>query len=124
MERSGEMIRAGKPNANGVLPVVLEGALSKAEFAQALEKIGGHAREQADLRLLVRVNEIAGVEPAAIWEEFDFDPTWAERFEKVAVIAAEPGMEWGMKLSEPFTSAETKVFAPGDEKAAEDWANA
>lgn len=118
------MIRAGKPNENGVLPVVIDGALSKEDYAATLDKLAAHARDRADLRLLIRVNQIAGVEPAAIWEDLKFDRTYADHFEKIAVIADDSSVEWGVKLSDPFFSAEMKTFAPKDEKEAEAWANA
>ncbi|MGM0585249.1 MAG: STAS/SEC14 domain-containing protein [Pseudomonadota bacterium] len=118
------MIRAGKPNENGVLPVVIDGALSRDDYVEALDKLAAHARERDDLRLLIRVNEIAGVEPAALWEDLKFDLEHADRFVKVAVVADAAAVEWGVKLSDPFFSAEMKTFAPEEEAQAEAWANA
>lgn len=118
------MIRAGKPNENGVLPVVIDGALSREDYVETLDKLEGWIRERGDLRLLIRVNEIAGVEPAALWEDLRFDRRHGDRFEKIAVVADSAAVKWGVKLSDAFSSAEMKTFDPAQERQAEAWANA
>lgn len=95
--------------------------LTKRDYETLIPRMIAAAKEQGPLRVMIRLEDFHGWEPAALWEDIKFDVKHQDDLAKVAVIGQDDVEKWGTKLSKPFFKAPIKYFQEGEEDAARRW---
>ena len=73
------------------------------------------------MNMLVDMNDFAGAEIAAVWEDFKVGIRHMKDFKKVAVVGDQKWVEWMSRLMDPVTGFEIKSYLSADIEAAWDW---
>lgn len=73
------------------------------------------------VRLLVEVPELAGIAPAALWDDLRFTLSHRRDFERVAIVADQSWLALWSRIAGGLTPAETRHFPRGELEAAWRW---
>jgi len=85
------------------------------ELEQAIENAGGR------LDALIRLEDLAGIDFAALWRDLKFDLRHYNDFRRIAVVADSGPVAALSGLAGLVTGAEIRRFAPDEEDAARRW---
>lgn len=115
-----------QPLAPDALEVRAEGVLKKDDYAMFVPLAEERIREHGHVNILIRVDELHGISPLALWEDLKFDARHYNDVERVALVGADESRKqrWMKALAQPFTSADIKHFGEGDLAVARDWIRA
>jgi len=67
------MLRIDNLNQNQVVTITASGQLTKEDYAHLLPELEELLRENAPLRFYITLENFAGFEMGALWEDFKFD---------------------------------------------------
>lgn len=118
------MLRIDKLNENDVLTVTASQKLTKEDFTAALPEIGQMLDAHGKLRFFIKLEDVSGIEPGALWEDLKFDVKHRRQYGKTAVVGDRKWEEWGAKLSNVLIDAEVKYFSKDKSDDAWRWINA
>lgn len=115
-----KILEAKKKN---VIALKVDGKVKKEDYENITPVLENMIEEYGKIRCLAKVNEMHGVEPAALWEDLRLSLKHVDKFEKVAVVGAKPFIRSLSKLSSPFISADVKVYSENEIVNAMEWIN-
>lgn len=97
--------------------------LTKDDYDMFVPQIERRIEEHGKIRFVVRLDDLRGVDAAALWEDAKFDVKHFNDIERVAIVGDKAWMDWMATFCKPFTTAEVKFFQPDDADRAVDWAS-
>ena len=118
------MLEIGNPSDNRVVTITAAGQLSKEDYDRLLPEMERLLDEYGSLRFYIKLEDLSGMDMAALWEDIKFDVKYGTQFEKIAVLGEKKLEEWATKLSKIFFEAEIKFFYHDDKDKAWRWINA
>jgi hypothetical protein len=117
------MLTIGTVNDKGVLAVTAAGKLTGAEYETGLAQVEKLLDAHGTLRFLIRMDNVSGVEPSAVWQEMKFDLANRSRLGRTAVVGDRKWEEWMTRLSAPFFPDEVRYFDAAEDAEAQAWVN-
>ncbi len=92
-----------------VLGYEMEGKVTEKEFEALSEEFKTAVAEHGEVRLLVRIPEIPGVEPGAMLEDLKLAP-YASDIERYAIVSDINAAGWAESLGNALIGGEIKHF--------------
>ncbi len=99
----------------------VKGKIEKADYDKLTPLLEKTEREFDTRKLYVEIEEIGGIEPAALWEDFKLYFLHVKNFEKVAIVGQGDAIEKVTKLTQPFVSGEIRFFEEKEASDAKGW---
>jgi len=118
------MISMSEPDASGVVTVTVSGKVTKEDYRPLLPKLERLLQEQGSLRFLIHLEDVAGFELGALWEDIKFDYSHQSRYGRTAIVGDRDWQAWATRLSSLFFDAEMRFFTIDEAEAADAWVRA
>ncbi|WP_368504982.1 STAS/SEC14 domain-containing protein [Alkalihalophilus sp. As8PL] len=115
------MIRKLSTSKNNIVEYEVDDKITEEENEQVLEELEGLINEYGQIRLLVRLNEMAGVELSAIDKRVKFAKEHLSQIEKYALVSDSNLAEYVSKVSDKVTKMDMRHFAKDEEEMARSW---
>lgn len=93
-----------------VLTVHVTGKLSRADYQQFVPEIDRAVAEHGRIRVLVVMDDFAGWDMGALWEDLKFDARHFSDVERIAMVGEKRWQEGMARFCKPFTTAEIRYF--------------
>ena len=77
--------------------------------------------DHGKISILVELDEISGIEPRAILDEFEFDISHFRDFDRLGVAGDKSWEDWMTRLTNPLTPGEMRYFSSAETAAAWTW---
>ncbi len=106
---------------NNVIAFKVKGKVEKKDYDKLTPLLEKTEREFDKRRLYVEIEDIEGIEPAALWEDFKVYFLHIKNFDKIAIIGRRGVIEKLTNLTGPFVSGEIKFFETGEAVNAREW---
>ena len=104
--------------------VAVNGKVTSAGYKEMLKRMDAAvAASPEPLNFLIDVNDLAGVELGALWEDAKFGLFNFDKIGRVAIVADHQWLERVTKLVDPITKVELKSFKQEHEYEAWQWIN-
>jgi hypothetical protein len=104
---------------DGLLIIDAAGKLSREDIARAEQELED-AHGLAD-RVLVRMQDFEGWEPAAFWQDLRLDARYRKTFDRVAVVGSRRRDRWLTRLADALTPSEVRYFDEREAAGAIGW---
>ena len=105
-----------------ILNLRLNGKLLHADYATLVPKLEAILEKHGDIRCLLEMEDFAGFEMRALWDEIKFDTKHASQFERCAIVGNRQWERWMTKFSHLlFRRAEIRYFEVSELDAAREW---
>ena len=117
------MIDIGQPNENNVVTVTASGKLTKDEYERAIPECEALFEKHDRLRFFIRLEDFAGFELGALWEDIKFYRKHSNELGRTAIVGEKTWEEWATRFSSLFYSPEVRFFYKDDETEAWEWVN-
>ncbi len=99
----------------------VKGKVEKADYDKLTPLLEKTEREFDKRKLYVEIENIEGIEPTALWEDFKVYFLHIKNFDKIAIIGQSGVIEKLTNLTRPFVSGEIKFYETGEAVNARDW---
>ena len=121
MEEHGISIGINQLNDIFYIKMDLKGKLRHKDYELMIPIIEDTIKNvpQPKIKILVNALKLEGWEMQAMWDDLKFGLKHNKEFKKIAYIGSKTWEEYGIKLSNWFTSGELKYFE--DEVSAKKW---
>ncbi len=106
---------------DNLIAFTVKGKVEKTDYDKLTPLLEKTEREFDTRKLYIEIEEIGGIEPAALWEDFKLYFLHVKNFEKVAIVGQSDAIEKVTKLAKPFISGETKFFNEKEAVDAKRW---
>lgn len=113
------MYRKLAESGGALLAYAIEGRLERDDVERLQTELRTAAREHGPLRVLVRLDGLDAMTPAAVWQDATRSPAYVDDVERLAVVGDERWHGWVAGLSSPF--ADVEHFPPEQVSEALDW---
>lgn len=114
------MLRKLPESSGAVLGYEVTDEVTQQDVAEMQADIEGSLADHDEVRLVIRVDGLDRVEPAAVWQDLRMLQDYIRSVERVAVIGDERWHELASKAGEVV--AETETFPPTEADRAWTWA--
>ena len=105
-----------------VLAVTLTGKLTTQDYERFVPLLEKLIEDHGNVRCLVEMTDLYGIELRALWDEIKFDVRHARQIERCAVVGGRQWEAWMTKLSRPiFARAEMRFFDRAETEKAWEW---
>lgn len=104
-----------------VITVHVTGKLSRSDYQRFVPEIERAIRDHGRVRLLVVMDDFAGWDMGALWEDIKFDAKHFNDVERVAMVGEKRWQEGMSTFCKPFTTAEVRYFERGELPDAHLW---
>lgn len=104
-----------------VIHATVTGQLHESDYHRLTPEIEQLLERHAGVRLLVQLSDFTGWSPGAAWEDAKLGFHHYADFERLAVVGDKHWEEWMTRLSQPFTLADVRFFAPAEMEKALAW---
>ncbi|MGI8955360.1 MAG: STAS/SEC14 domain-containing protein [Chthoniobacterales bacterium] len=101
--------------------VVVSGKLTQEDYDALIPAWEQTIARHGSMRMLLVMENFAGWEPHAAWDDFRFNTTHADKVEKVAAVGEEAWQKWIMKLGSFFVRDDVRYFDSSQLAEAERW---
>ena len=99
------------------------GRLTAEDYDRALPELEtAITNAEGKLNAVIRLEDLQGWDPVALWKDLKFDVRHYNDFERIAVVGETTSESWIARLSSVATAAEMRFFERGEEVRAQDWA--
>ena len=88
----------------------VKGKVEKADYDKLTPLLEKTEREFDTRKLYVEIENIEGIEPAALWEDFKIYFLHIKNFDKIAIVGQSGFIEKLTNLTKPFVSGELRFF--------------
>lgn len=106
----------------GALELSVHGKLRKDDYKVLGRRAEDSIEEYGAVNLLVRLADLEGVTPAALWEDLKFDVGHYADVPRLAIVAEETsGKRWMATVAKPFTRAEVAFYPETELESAREW---
>lgn len=99
----------------------VKGKVEKKDYDKLTPLLEKTEREFETRKLYIEIEEIGGIEPAALWEDFKLYFLHVRNFEKISIVGQGDAIEKVTKLTQPFVSGEIKFFDIREATKAKEW---
>ena len=99
----------------------VRGKVEKKDYDKLTPLLEKTEREFDTRKLYFEIEEIEGIEPSALWEDFKIYFQHIKNFDKIAVVGKGGVVEKLTNLTGPFVSGEIKFFEVGEAVIARKW---
>lgn len=93
-----------------VITVHITGRLTRADYEQFVPQIEQAIRDHGQIRVLVVMDDFAGWDMAALWEDIKFDARHFRDVERIAMVGDKRWQQGMAAFCKPFTTAEIRYF--------------
>lgn len=108
------------PETN-VVELVVDGAISAAEFDDVVARLGAAIERHGKICLLKEVRELGGVPASKWWQDLKFGYQHLRDIRRAAVVAHPKWIEAFANLVNPFLATEVRYFEPSEIDQARQW---
>jgi hypothetical protein len=107
---------------HGVLELTIIGRLQTSDYDGFGPRLTDRAdRRERGLRLLIRLEDMEGIEPAAVWDDLRLSADLLGQLERVAIIGDADWHDLVATLSDPIINGEARFFRAADDEEARRW---
>ncbi len=106
---------------DNIIAFNVKGKVEKTDYDKLTPLLENTEREFDTRKLYVEIENIEGIEPAALWEDFKVYFLHVKNFKKIAVVGQSGVIDKVTNLTKPFVSGEIKFFETGESVIARDW---
>lgn len=103
------------------LELTVHGKLHKADYEQMNRLVERKLAAHGKIGMIVRIGDMEGWTPAALWEDLKFDVKHYRDIARFALVGEDWTKNWLATVSEPFTAADIRYFIERDIEGARDW---
>ncbi|MEZ5936346.1 MAG: STAS/SEC14 domain-containing protein [Alphaproteobacteria bacterium] len=104
-----------------IIRLTASGKLTKADYDRFVPEFERMTATGGPVRLLIELENFAGWELPAIWEDLKFDVRHQDDLGRVAIVGDKAWQAWGTRLSKPFFKADMRYFERDHEAKAKTW---
>jgi universal stress protein A len=97
------------------------GKLTHEDYQNLIPQLEKAISEHGKISILVELEEISGIEPRAILDEFAFDIRHFRDFDRLGVVGEQEWEDWMTRVTNPLTPGEMRYFNSGEAQAAWTW---
>lgn len=115
------MVTMNHQTGSNLIELVVDGKVEQDDYKPIIEAAESITERHEKVRFLITVRDLGGVEPGALWEDLKYDAQHLKDVDKAAIVSDKAWYAKLAKVTEAFTDAEFKHFAPGERAAAEAW---
>jgi len=114
------MIEIKKTQGN-IIYTKSTGTLTKNDYDKLLPVLNTLLEKHVKIRWYFEMENFTGWEPAALWEDLQFDIKHANDFEKIAMVGEREWQSMITQIMKPFSSAEIKYYDRQNQREAIRW---
>lgn len=108
-------------NDHATLAIKVGGKLTDADYRRFTDEVDKRLREVACLSLFIELDDFAGWEAAAAWDDVRFGLQHDRDFKRIAIVGATPLEHAGTALANFFSHIDIRFFPKAQARAAWDW---
>jgi len=108
-------------NDGNILELVVSGKLVASDFKSLESTFQRLVKQYGKIRVLFRMRDFHGWEPAAFWDEVKFDLKHFGDIERLAMVGDKQWEKFLGVFGRPFTEAEIRYFDESALPAAREW---
>lgn len=108
-------------NKTGIISINVNGKLTHADYQKLLPELEGLFLEYKKLSFCIKLENFAGFELSALWDDIKFDMKHKGQFGKVAVVGESSLEKWATRFSSLFFSDDMRFFYADQEDQARSW---
>jgi hypothetical protein len=117
--RGRTVFRRLPDSAAHVIGYELHGEVTEQDVERIQADIRSAIEDHGRIRLLVTLDDLQGVEPAAVWQDLKMTDEYARHLDRMAVVGSERWQEWVTRAADVMTDA--AYFGPEEHEAAWAW---
>lgn len=110
---------------SNIVSITIDGKITAENIKNIISVMKAVIEQYREIKIFVKVLEISGVEPAAVWEDLKFTFSHIGHIGRYAFVGnqkcLEPAVNIISPLSKPFTTANIKYFSREHTKEAWEW---
>jgi len=110
-------------NGEHVIGVRVTGTLTDADYKAFLPVLEELIEKKGPVSLYIDMEDFQGWEAKAAWDDLRFGLAHDVDFRRIAVVGGPKWVQWMLKLSALFFSAEIRYFTPDEKEKALAWLN-
>lgn len=96
--------------SGNVLELTVAGKLTAEDYESLVPKLESEIDQHDEIRVLMDMSEMDGVEPKAVWEDAKFDLAHRADYERVAIVGDERWHDWATQLFKPIAKGAVRYF--------------
>lgn len=108
---------------NNLVAFKVKGKIEKSDYDKLKALLEKNAREYDTQKVYLELSpdDIEGIEPKALWEDFKVFFKHIRKLEKLAIVGDTGVVEKTAKVTKPFISGEIKYFSDKEAVKAKEW---
>jgi len=110
-------------NGEHVIGIRVTGTLTDADYKAFLPVLEELIEKKGPVSLYIDMEDFQGWEAKAAWDDLKFGLAHDVDFRRIAVVGGPKWVQWMLKLSSIFFSAEIRYFTPDEKEKALAWLN-
>ncbi len=108
-------------NADHIIGIRVSGRLTDEDYKKFLPVLNDLISKEGPVSAYVDMENFEGWEPKAAWDDLKFGIAHDVDFTRIAVIGDKKWVQWMIRLSDIFFSAEIRYFSVAEKQQAMDW---
>jgi len=105
----------------GALELTVHGKLRKDDYEHFVHIAESQMQAHGKIGILIRLADMQGWSPAALWEDIKFDVKHYRDVSRFAIVGEDSSKAWMATVSEPFTAAEVQFYPERELELARNW---
>jgi len=108
---------------NNLVAFKVKGKIEKSDYDKLKALLEKNAREYDTQKVYLELSpdDIEGIEPKALWEDFKIFFKHIRKLEKLAIVGDTGVVEKTAKVTKPFIAGEIKYFTDKEAVKAKEW---
>jgi universal stress protein A len=108
-------------NADHIIGIRASGKLTDDDYKTFLPKLDELISKEGPISVYVDMEDFEGWETKAAWDDFKFGMDHDIDFQRIAIVGDKKWIEWMIRLSNIFFSADMRCFSTAEKQRAMDW---
>lgn len=108
-------------SSGNVIGYRVAGKLTDSDYATFTLDIEYELNRAGSVRLLLLIDELSGIEPKAVWDDFRFGIEHGRDIAKLAIVGDERWVQWLARLAQPFYTRNARHFTGSELEQAWQW---
>lgn len=108
------------PDSN-IVEITIDGRLSREQMKDVTARLGAMIEMHGKIRVIEVIRSFGGMDPMSFWDDIRFSIGHYNDFERCAVVADEPWIEWWTKAVRPLLPCEVRLFGLDEIDEAREW---
>lgn len=105
----------------GFIEISVAGKITRDEITRAFDRLAAEAAGGRKLKVLERIGDLDGIEPAALWEDIKRGVPMIDKVSHAAVVTDQKWITALTAFSAHFVSAEVRTFGTAQLDEAQRW---